>query len=89
MQVLNKTSPAARGTEVGNPARRRPRPSFGPVAAVLVVGAAYYLTAVVSLRVALVQGIVTSLWPPTGIAVAALLIFGYPPGRGSRSRRSW
>jgi anti-anti-sigma factor len=42
----------------------------------LLVAAAYYLTARLSLRVALVGSVVTPIWPPTGIAVVALLSFG-------------
>jgi PAS domain S-box-containing protein len=41
------------------------------------VGLAYYLTAKLSLEVALVDQNVTPIWPPTGIAVVALLTFGY------------
>src|SRR5262245_39996812 len=40
------------------------------------LGAVYGVTAFLSLRLALVQDNVTPLWPPTGIAVAALLLFG-------------
>jgi anti-anti-sigma factor len=42
----------------------------------VVVAATYYLTARLSLRVALVGSVVTPIWPPTGIAVVALLMFG-------------
>lgn len=42
----------------------------------VVVAAAYYVTARLSLRVALVGSVVTPIWPPTGIAVVALLSFG-------------
>src|SRR6516164_9113484 len=41
----------------------------------LLVAATYYLTARLSLRVALVGSVVTPIWPPTGIAVVALLRF--------------
>jgi diguanylate cyclase (GGDEF)-like protein/PAS domain S-box-containing protein len=40
------------------------------------VGGGYYVAAVLSLRVALVGGQVTPVWPPTGIAVAAMVLFG-------------
>jgi anti-anti-sigma factor len=40
----------------------------------VVVAATYYLTARLSLRVALVGSVVTPIWPPTGIAVVALLL---------------
>jgi anti-anti-sigma factor len=42
----------------------------------VVVATAYYVTARLSLRVALVGSVVTPIWPPTGIAVVALLSFG-------------
>lgn len=41
------------------------------------VAAAYYLTAQLGLRLALVHGQVTPVWPPTGIAVVAFLLLGY------------
>src|SRR5262245_28494317 len=41
-----------------------------------VLGAAYGVTGFLSLRLALVDQNVTPLWPPTGIAVVAFLLFG-------------
>src|SRR5712692_6846907 len=41
-----------------------------------VVGLAYWFAAQVSLRLALVHGQVTPIWPPTGIALVAILVFG-------------
>src|ERR1700686_3247911 len=41
-----------------------------------VVALAYWLAATVSLRLALVHGQVTPIWPPTGIALVAILVFG-------------
>ncbi|MGW2178385.1 MASE1 domain-containing protein [Streptomyces sp. NPDC001732] len=46
------------------------------VLAVLGVAVCYYATAWLGLRQQLVHGQVTPLWPPTGIAMAALLVFG-------------
>jgi integral membrane sensor domain MASE1 len=43
---------------------------------ILFVAAAYYLAAKIGLRLALVRGQVTPLWPPTGIALACLLLLG-------------
>jgi len=43
---------------------------------VLVVAIAYYLVAVLGLHLALVRGQVTPLWPPTGVALAGLLLRG-------------
>ncbi len=41
-----------------------------------VVALAYWLAAIVSLRLALVHGQVTPIWPPTAIALVAILVFG-------------
>ncbi|MFH8514717.1 MASE1 domain-containing protein [Streptomyces gelaticus] len=43
---------------------------------VLAVAVCYYATARLGLLQQLVRGQVTPLWPPTGIALAALLVFG-------------
>lgn len=41
-----------------------------------IVAVAYYVSARLSLQLALVHGQVTPVWPPTGIALVAVLIFG-------------
>src|SRR5574342_1404019 len=46
----------------------------------LVVAAAYFVAGKIGLSLAFVHASATSVWPPTGIALAALLIFG---------RRTW
>jgi serine phosphatase RsbU (regulator of sigma subunit)/anti-sigma regulatory factor (Ser/Thr protein kinase) len=46
------------------------------LAALVVVGALYYLGARLGLSLSLVERNVTPLWPPTGIAVAAFLLAG-------------
>ena len=46
------------------------------ILAMAALGAVYGLTGFLSLRLALVDQNVTPLWPPTGIAVVALLLFG-------------
>ncbi|TCC47448.1 serine/threonine protein phosphatase [Kribbella capetownensis] len=46
------------------------------VVAVVLVGAAYYLGARLGLSLSLVEQNVTPLWPPSGIALAAFLVFG-------------
>lgn len=51
------------------PRARRVAVAFG-------IGIAYYLGARLGLRLSLVGNNVTPLWPPTGIAVAALLVVG-------------
>jgi len=62
-------------TEPAAPTTRRP--GFGLLALqILLVAAAYYVAARLGLELSLVKKNVTPLWPPTGIAVAALLVFG-------------
>jgi signal transduction histidine kinase len=41
-----------------------------------VVAVAYFVTARLALELALVNGQVTPIWPPTGIALVAILVFG-------------
>ena len=48
--------------------------------AMALVGIAYYVAARLSLHLAVIQKNVTPLWPPTGIALVAFLVFG---------RRTW
>src|SRR6058998_1273019 len=48
----------------------------GDVWAILLTAVAYYGGARIGLLPALVRGQVTPFWPPTGIAVACLLLFG-------------
>src|SRR5688572_20733444 len=43
---------------------------------VAVIAAAYYLSAKVGLDLAFATGSVTAVWPPTGIALAALVVWG-------------
>src|SRR5258706_11148798 len=43
---------------------------------VTVVALAYWFTASVSLKLALVHGQVTPIWPPTGIALVAIFVLG-------------
>lgn len=44
----------------------------------VVVAFAYWLAARLSLSLALVHGQVTPIWPPTGIALVSILVFGRP-----------
>src|SRR5690349_16757603 len=43
----------------------------------LAIFAAYFVTARLGLSLAVITRQVTAVWPPTGIALAAVLIFGY------------
>lgn len=44
---------------------------------ILLLALVYFIAARLGLMLDAVAGIATSVWPPTGIALAALLIFGY------------
>jgi integral membrane sensor domain MASE1 len=54
---------------------RLPRPA-GDLLRLALVALAYYIAARLSLGLALVHGQVTPVWPPTGIALVAFLVFG-------------
>lgn len=56
------------------PLRTRPYLTVG--ALILAVAVVYFVAAELGLRLALIRGQVTPLWPPTGIALACLLLFG-------------
>ena len=43
----------------------------------LLIAAAYFASAKLGLALAHTQGNVTAVWPPTGIALGALVIWGY------------
>ncbi len=57
-----------------------PPPLTRRLAPLVLVGLAYWVAAKLSLNLALVHGQVTPVWPPTGIALVALLVIG---------RRAW
>ncbi|MFN8412020.1 MAG: PAS domain S-box protein [Anaerolineales bacterium] len=49
---------------------------------ILAVALIYYITARLGFLIALPPGNVTALWPPSGLALAAILIWGWPMGIG-------
>src|SRR2546425_11428766 len=65
----HQAQPVARGVH-------SPTDLSGTIVKIGLLGLAYYGTAILSLRLALVRGQVTPIWPPTGIALVALLLFG-------------
>src|SRR5712691_12186377 len=67
---------SARNSEVRPKSRDRKVGLVSTVLQLAVVALAYWFAAQVSLRLALVHGQVTPIWPPTGIAVVAILVFG-------------
>ncbi len=65
--------------DAGRPVVQRASSTWPVATAVLrmvIVGIVYYLAARLGLRYALVAQNVTPLWPPTGIALAAFLVWG-------------
>ncbi|TCC07216.1 ATP-binding SpoIIE family protein phosphatase [Kribbella soli] len=66
-----------RASWTSRPLRLRLPADLGRTAAAIVlVGAAYYLGARLGLSLSLVERNVTPLWPPSGIALAAFLVLG-------------
>lgn len=68
--------PWLQSAEETNGMQERRRFELQHAAKLLVVAAAYYVAARLSLSLALVGEQVTPVWPPTGIALVALLWFG-------------
>src|SRR5262245_51384392 len=48
-------------------------PEVGPL---ILVGLAYFVLAALGLRLASINPSVTPIWPPTGLAIAAVLLWG-------------
>src|SRR5256886_6372619 len=69
---------STRNSEVGTKGQDRGVSLVWALLQLAVVALAYWLAALVSLRLALVHGQVTPIWPPTGIALVAVLVFGRP-----------
>ena len=65
-------------TSVRRNAREPPRTHpLGPhVAELILVGIAYFTFAGLGLQLASINPSVTSIWPPTGLAIAAILLWG-------------
>src|SRR6478736_2261690 len=70
-----------------------PRSKGRLIGAILGVAAVYIVTARLGLIFAMADGVVTAVWPPAGVAIAALLLFGFRvwPGiwLGSLSANTW
>ncbi|HXC77731.1 MAG TPA: MASE1 domain-containing protein, partial [Candidatus Acidoferrum sp.] len=65
-----------RTSEVGSNPQGRGVAALSFLLQLAVVALAYWFAARVSLQLALVRGQVTPIWPPTGIALVAILVFG-------------
>ena len=53
------------------------KPIFKNIPAILALAAVYFMTAKFGLSLAFVNASSTAVWPPTGIALAALILWGY------------
>jgi hypothetical protein len=58
------------------------------VGAMVVLAAAYYVAAKIGLRLAYLDGAVTALWPPVGVGIAALVLYGTRARRSATRSRS-
>ena len=77
--MLPRVSEGARGQRfatVGLLVQARRERWLAAFAALVLVAAAYWVAARLSLNLALVRGQVTPIWPPTGIALVAILVLG-------------
>jgi anti-anti-sigma factor len=71
-RTAGERAEAVEGTAGAN-REGRPGPSTGEL---VLVAVGYYVAARLSLRLSLVDEVVTPIWPPTGIALVALLRYG-------------
>jgi signal transduction histidine kinase len=67
---------SGRASDVGLHGRDQRVGLLGVLLQLAVVALAYWFAARLSLQFALVHGQVTPIWPPTGIALVAILVFG-------------
>lgn len=65
-------APAGGGKDTALPVRRSELPGR-----VLLLAAVYFVAAKLSLLLAIPPGYATAVWPPSGIALAAILLLGY------------
>ena len=65
------------------------RSAGGYLLAVVALAAAYYGAAKLGLRLAYLDGAVTALWPPVGVGIGALTLFGLRLWPGSSSATCW
>ena len=56
--------------------RAGPNGLWVEIGAVVVLAGLYYVAAKIGLRLAYLNGAVTALWPPVGIGIAALVLYG-------------
>jgi PAS domain S-box-containing protein len=75
--VEDRVSPMATVSSVSShPLARRIDARWRYVGAVLLLAGAYWAAAKIGLRLAYLDGAVTALWPPVGVGIAALVLYG-------------
>src|SRR5262245_44056540 len=74
MTLEQQALPASVRSNEREPSRARPLGSA--VVALILVGLAYFTFAHLGLRLASINSSATPIWPPTGIAIAAVLLWG-------------
>jgi signal transduction histidine kinase len=65
----------SRSESTFQPPKREPL-VFGDVGALILVGFAYFTLAYLGLQLATIHPSATPIWPPTGLAIAAILLWG-------------
>src|SRR4051794_38399133 len=73
------TQPLASRTPIGRLAALRATPNgrhWVYAGSVILLAGAYYVAAKIGLRLAYLDGAVTALWPPVGVGIAALVLYG-------------
>src|SRR5215467_2340319 len=75
MRLEQLALPASARSNGREPPRALPLGSA--VVALILVGLAYFTLAYLGLRLASINPSATPIWPPTGFAIAAILLWGY------------
>ena len=76
LERFSKSSGKTMAIAADNASGRNSRPLYGITASLTLAGV-YYLAGKFGLSLALINASATAVWPPTGIALAALLLYGY------------
>jgi hypothetical protein len=88
--ALDVPGVAEKGLGSSAPQARKARRDLAFAAGLLALAAVYFGAAKLGLALAFQAEQVTAVWPPTGIALAAVLLFGYrASGRELPWERFW
>ena len=81
MAEIIDEKPSALGSQSHDMPLGREPPTFhtlgSDIVALILVGFAYFTLADLGLRLASINPSATPIWPPTGLAIAAILLWGY------------